>query len=278
MTLKLESGNFLHFQVDTGAQCNVIPLELNKKESKDFQMTQVIPARITITAYGGTTLPVVRSVDLRIWRGDRSCKLDCKLVDNTNIRPLLGRRACLGMRIVSYLDDDKLQKPATGQAVVYSLDNTISSSKEHLCKKYSKVLSEGVGRLEGKCHVRLDPRIPPGQHALRRVPVALRDRLKENLESMVLQGIIALVTTHTHWISSIVVVSKRNGTLCICLDSKDLDKAIQREHYPLPTIEDIATRLHGAKLFTILDVRRGFWHVLLDEPSLFLTTFHTPFG
>ena len=75
-----------------------------------------------------------------------------------------------------------------------------------------------------------------------------------------------------------VVVLKKNGDLRICLDPKDLNKSIQREHYPLPTIEDVATRLYGAKLFTILDVRNGFWHVVLDESSSFLTTFHTPFG
>ena len=86
VTLKLESGNFLCFQVDTRAQCNVIPLELYKKASRDFKMTQVIPARTTITAYGGTTHPVVRSVILRVWRGECRCKLDCKLVDNINIR------------------------------------------------------------------------------------------------------------------------------------------------------------------------------------------------
>ena len=70
----------------------------------------------------------------------------------------------------------------------------------------------------------------------------------------------------------------KNGDLRICLDPKDLNKAIQREHYPLPTIEDVATQFYGAKLFTILDVRNGFWHVVLDESSSFLTTFHTPFG
>ena len=75
-----------------------------------------------------------------------------------------------------------------------------------------------------------------------------------------------------------VVVPKKDGTLRICLDPKDLNKAILREHYPLPTIEDIATRLHGAKVFTILDISKGFWHIPLDEPSSFLTTFHIPFG
>ena len=75
VTGKLESGNFLCFQVDTGAQCNIIPLELYKKVSRDFQMTRVILARTTITAYGGTTLSVAGSVILHVWRGDHRCKM-----------------------------------------------------------------------------------------------------------------------------------------------------------------------------------------------------------
>lgn len=86
------------------------------------------------------------------------------------------------------------------------------------------------------------------------------------------------VTTPTPWITSMVVVPKKNGKHRICLDPKDLNNAIQRENYPLPTIEEIATRLHGAKVFTLLDVRNGFWHVKIDEESTYLTTFHTPFG
>ena len=76
-----------------------------------------------------------------------------------------------------------------------------------------------------------------------------------------------------------VAVPKANGAkLRICLDPKDLNRAVQRENYPLPTIEDIATRLHGAKVFTKLDVRNGFWHVKLSEESSYLTTFNSPFG
>ena len=62
-----------------------------------------------------------------------------------------------------------------------------------------------------------------------------------------------------------MVIVPKDGKLRICLDPKDLNQAIKREHYPLPTIEEIATRLHEAKVFTVLDVRQGFWHVLLDE-------------
>ena len=136
--------------------------------------------------------------------------------------------------------------------------------------------------MEGEYHIRLDPKMNPVKHAPRRVPVAFRAPLTNTLEDMVRQDIIAPVTKPTSWISSMVVVPKKNGDLHICLDPMDLNKAFQREHYPLPTIEDVAlptiedvaTPLYGAKLFTILDVPNGFWHVLLDE----LSSFHTSFG
>ena len=89
---------------------------------------------------------------------------------------------------------------------------------------------------------------------------------------------LAPVTTPTRWISSIVAVPKKNGRLCICLDPKDLNCAIQRENYQLPTIEDITTCLHGAKVFTIMDVKNGFWYINLDEESSYLTTSQTPCG
>jgi len=76
----------------------------------------------------------------------------------------------------------------------------------------------------------------------------------------------------------LVVLPRKNDRLRLCLNPQDLNKAIQREHYPLPTIEEIATSLHGAKLFATLDVRHGFWHIALDAESSLLTTFKTPFG
>ena len=57
VTLRIASGNYIRFQVDTGAQCNVVPLELYKKATKDRDLTHVTPARTRITAYGGATLP-----------------------------------------------------------------------------------------------------------------------------------------------------------------------------------------------------------------------------
>ena len=130
VTLKLESGNYLHFQVDMGAQCNVIPLSLYRKATKDCNLAQVIPADTTVIAYGGNALPVVGRALVRVWCGDYRCKLDCKLVDANNIRPLLGRKVCLGMKIISYLDNDEIHKPDTTDAAFSMLETQKYTSKE----------------------------------------------------------------------------------------------------------------------------------------------------
>ena len=75
-----------------------------------------------------------------------------------------------------------------------------------------------------------------------------------------------------------VVVEKKNNKIQICLDPRDLNKAIMRSHYPLPTIEQVAAGLSKAKVFTVLDAKTGFWQVKLDQQSSYLTTFNTPFG
>lgn len=62
VTLWLEAGSHIRFQVDTGAQCNVLPVSVYKKATKDSALTQVSPSQMRIIAYGGTTQPIVGTV------------------------------------------------------------------------------------------------------------------------------------------------------------------------------------------------------------------------
>ena len=142
VTLKLESGNYLRFRPDTGAQYNTIPVHLHKEASRDFNLDRVQPPKTAITTYGGSRLEVVGSVRIRVWRENNRCKLDCILVNSPKARPLLGRKACLGMNIVSYLDNDEMNKPNTGAAPVYAVHDREPQkpvTKEQLLAKYPKV-------------------------------------------------------------------------------------------------------------------------------------------
>ena len=71
---------------------------------------------------------------------------------------------------------------------------------------------------------------------------------------MVHQNIIAPVTTPTKWVSSLVVV-KKNPANSDCVLIHEISTE-QYKHFPIPTIEDVATRLHGAKVFT-----KGAFHL-----------------
>ena len=75
-----------------------------------------------------------------------------------------------------------------------------------------------------------------------------------------------------------IAVRKKKNTLRICLGPRDLNKAFQRSHYPLKTLEDVATRLNKAKVVSLLNAKSGFWQVKLDDDSSYLTMFNTPFG
>ena len=228
ITLKLEPGNYLRFQPDTGAQCNTIPLDLYKKAIGDFKLEHVEPAKTKISAYGGAELNVVGQVCIRVWRDDFHCKLDCKIVNNKGVRPLLGRKSCIGMNIVKYIDNDEIYKPFTGGANVYVVNDDQTVTKDTLLTKFPDVFSEEVGMMEGEHHIRIDKNVDPVQHAPWRVPVTLRAKVKEALQSLEKQEVITSVTTPTPWINSMVVVPKANGTkLCICLDPRDLNCAVQ---------------------------------------------------
>lgn len=78
--------------------------------------------------------------------------------------------------------------------------------------------------------------------------------------------------------NSLVIVEKQNGSIRICLDPRDLYKAIRRPRYPMKTLNDVLLLLSGAKYFTKLDARSGYWNIKLFEQSSYLATFNTPYG
>lgn len=105
----------------------------------------------------------------------------------------------------------------------------------------------------------------------------MKPKLKKELEKMEKMGIIKPIQEPTDQVNSLVIVEKQNGRLRLCLDSRDLNKAIKREHYKLPTAEEIFAEMNSPKYFTKLDASNGYWHIPVDEESSKLLTFNSPF-
>ena len=96
--------------------------------------------------------------------------------------------------------------------------HTVTTGSTELITQYNDVFT-GLGCIEDEYHIDLDPDIRPIQHVPRRVPVAMKERLKSKLEELTKQGIITNVQEPTVWISNIVTIVKP-GKLWLCIDPR----------------------------------------------------------
>ena len=146
--------------------------------------------------------------------------------------------------------------------------------------KYAHLFS-GIGHF--KCrpvHIMMRQGSVPIQKPPRRVPIAMKEKFKQELNSMEAQGIISKYDGRDispEWLNSFVIVKKPNGSLRICLDPTDLNKEIIRPVCNMQTMDDVVHKLKSAKYFAVFDTSKGFFHVPLDAESKILTAMPTPF-
>ncbi|PIK59947.1 hypothetical protein BSL78_03102 [Apostichopus japonicus] len=137
---------------------------------------------------------------------------------------------------------------------------------------------QGIGNFKGSYHIVTDENVPPVVHPPRRCPIHIKDVIKKELDDMVQLNVITPVTDPTSWVSSLAYSQKANGQWRICLDPKDLNRAIKRSNHHTPTLEEITHKFAGSTVFSKLDARHGYWSISLDKESSYLTTFNSPFG
>ena len=75
------------------------------------------------------------------------------------------------------------------------------------------------------------------------------------------------------WASTVVLVRKKDGGLMLCIDLRKLNNRTIKDGYALPRIGDTLDCLHGAKLFSTLDLKSGYWQLELEEEAKPLTAF-----
>ena len=96
---------------------------------------------------------------------------------------------------------------------------------------------------------------------------------RATLNDMESQGVIRRVDEPIQWVNSLVIVEKpKSRKLRTCLDPRHLNKAIQREHFQLPILEDNTTWLAGAQMFLKLDANHGYGQIpLVVNPLSYFT-------
>ena len=140
------------------------------------------------------------------------------------------------------------------------------SSVEDLLRLYPNSFDR-LGSLKGEYDIKVDPTVPPVQHARRKVPIESKAAIEEAIDYMVKQDILEPQIEPTPWVSSVTYPVKPTGEVRPCLDARDLNKAIIRENHKPQTVEEIAHQLAGAVVFTKADALKAFLQVHLTKES-----------
>ena len=252
------NGQQLALEIDTAAHCNVISLNTVRRLGLE---DQIVTSNVLINGVHNEAKRPHGSIKILCGYRDKKMNLEFQVLNSSRDINLIGRTDSVKLNLV---------------ARVHAVDKR--ESCERIIKSFSDVLGDEIGCLPGEYHIKIDESVHPVVHPPRTLPVAIRDQVRKELEHLENCGILAKVTEPTDWVNSMVAVRKKNGRVRICIDPSDLNRAIKREHFPMSTIEDIATRLHGSKLYSTLDANSGYFQIRLSEESSRLTTFNTPFG
>ena len=143
-----------------------------------------------------------------------------------------------------------------------------------LLEKYSDAFSVTEGERGEtnwtEMHINTADAVPKKQ-PVRRVPFAVRQEVAKQLAKMQEEGVIQ--PSNSPWASAIVLVRKKDGTLRICVDYRQLNSVTKLDTFPPPRIDDILDQLGNAKYFTTLDLAAGYWQIRVADDSIEKTAF-----
>ena len=236
------------FKVDSGADVSI----LSWSDYVRLGLPQLQPAMNTLRSVG-KVLDVEGKVKARVHYKGKVLHSETFYVLKTCSENLLSRSASSHLSVLQFAGEvSQISEGVFGET---GLMKTTPISIE---------LSEGA--------------VPSAVNTARNIPIPLMSGVKRELERMEKDGILETVTEPTDWCAPMVPVRKANGEVRITVDYRRLNKAIKRAVYPIPTLEDLTSKLSGATLFSKLDASSGFFQLPLDPASSLLTTFITPFG
>src|SRR5271156_2844415 len=97
------------------------------------------------------------------------------------------------------------------------------------------------------------------------------NELQIQLEELLKKGYVHLSVSP--WGALVLFVKKKDGTLRLCIDYRQLNKATVKNKYPLSRIDDLFDQLRGAKVFSKIDLRSGYHQIQIKDEDINKTMF-----
>lgn len=164
-------------------------------------------------------------------------------------------------------------------ATLEAKDNLVIGDLAVVCD-FPDVFPEEVNELpperEVKFSIDLVPGTRPISMALYRMSVVELTELKSQLEDLLDKKFIR--PSVSPWGAPVLLVKKKEGTMRLCVDYRQLNKVTIKNRYPLPRIDDLMDQLVGASVFSKIDLRSGYHQIRVKTEDIQKTAFRTRYG
>ena len=111
----------------------------------------------------------------------------------------------------------------------------------------------------------------PFKERFRRIAPPLVEEVREHIQEMLDGG--AIRPSNSPWCNAVVLVRKKDGTLRFCIDFRRLNNRTEKDSFPMPKMVDTMETMVGARIFSTMDLKSGFWQVKMAEESRPYTAF-----
>ena len=257
------NGISFKMELDTGASVTVIPEEMWEKE---LGSVPLVESSVTLKSYSGHAIPVVGETTVHVQYQTQQVNLPIVVTKGKGL-------ALMGRDWLSKLKLDWHQISNIQQA------NPPKPKLEDIVQQFPKLFDGKLGTIKGfTAELKVKQNAPPQYFKPRTVPFALRDKVEAEIQRLEKEGVLKKVES-SDWATPIVPVLKPDGTVRICGDFKvTLNQYLDVPEYPMPTSEELFTKLNGGELFTKLDLSHAYQQVVLDEKSQPYVTITTHLG
>jgi hypothetical protein len=175
----------------------------------------------------------------------------------------------------------KKECPLYAIQVLESVEDDKPSLEDHpTLREYRDVFLEEVSGLPPRRDIDFSIELAPRAAPVSRTPYRMNTpeliELKLQLKEMIDRGYIW--PNVSPWGALVLFVKKKDGTLRLCIDYRQLDKVTIKNKYPLPKIDDMFDQLRGASIFSKIDLRSGYHQIRIKGEDIHKTAFRTRYG
>jgi len=206
--------------IDSGATCNLV--DKNTWEELKRQHIKCKSEKTTKKIYAYASRIALKTVGMftaLVQVGKHQTQAEFIVIDGVG-KPILGRDTAMQLDVLRVGKSEKSQL------------NTVCENE------YPNVFN-GIGKLRDyQVRLHINPEVKPVAQSVRRIPLALRPKVEEEIQRLLEQDIIEPVQGPTPWVSPVVVVPKGSGVR-LCVDMRQANEAIVRERHPIPTVDEV---------------------------------------